>query len=71
MKPYTLIGILLVLAAVAAFAYQGRSLITGETVADFRMLARGMSSHQLLPILGVLALGNGIGLLIRGRGWTG
>ncbi|AMV73761.1 hypothetical protein JCM30471_21800 [Desulfuromonas carbonis] len=70
MKPYMLTAILLIVAAVAAFAYQGRALITRETLEDFRMMAQATSAHQLLPVLGILALANGIGLLVKGRGWS-
>ena len=69
MKPYTLIGIILIVVAVAAFAYQGISFTTREKVVDvgpLHMTAEKTRTLPLPPIVGGVALVGGIVLLIIG-----
>jgi hypothetical protein len=69
MKPYTLIGIILIVVAVAAFAYQGISFTTREKVVDvgpLHMTAEKTRTLPLPPIVGGVALVGGIVLLIMG-----
>lgn len=70
MKPYTLIGIILILVAVAAFGYQGISYTTREKVVDLgplQMTAEKTKTIPLPPILGAVALIGGLVLLVGGR----
>lgn len=69
MKPYTLTGIILIVIAVAAFAYQGISFTTREKVVDLgplHMTAEKTRTLPLPPIVGGVALLGGIGLLVIG-----
>ncbi len=69
MKPYTLIGIILIVVAVAAFAYQGISITTKEKVVDLgplQMSADKTRTLPLSPIVGGIALIGGIVLLTLG-----
>ncbi|WP_027715487.1 hypothetical protein [Desulfuromonas sp. TF] len=69
MKPYTLIGIILIVIAVAAFAYQGISYTTREKVVDIgplHMTAEKTRTLPLPPIVGGVALIGGIALLVMG-----
>jgi hypothetical protein len=66
MKPYTIIGIILIVVAVAAFAYQGISLTTREKVVDLgplHMTAEKTRTLPLSPIVGGIALVGGIVLV--------
>jgi hypothetical protein len=68
-KPYTLIGIILIVVAVAAFAYQGISITTKEKVVDLgplQMSADKTRTLPLSPIVGGIALIGGIVLLTLG-----
>ena len=70
MKSYSLIGIILIVAAVAAFTYQGISYTTREKVIDLgplQMTAEKTRSLPLPPIVGGIALIGGIALLIMGQ----
>lgn len=67
MKPLTLIGIVLIMVAIAAFAYQGISYTTREKVVDIgplHMTAEKTRTLPLSPIVGGFALLGGIALLI-------
>lgn len=69
MKPYTLIGIILIVVAVAAFVYQGISITTREKVVDIgplHMTAEKTRTLPLPPIVGGVALIGGIALLVMG-----
>ncbi|OHB33546.1 MAG: DUF3185 domain-containing protein [Desulfuromonadaceae bacterium GWC2_58_13] len=69
MKPYTLIGIILIVVAVAAFAYQGISFTTREKVVDLgplQVTADKTRTLPLPPIVGGVALVGGIVLLVMG-----
>lgn len=70
MKPYTLIGILLVVVAIAAFAYQGISYTTREKVLNvgpLQMTAEKTRTLPLSPIVGGIALAGGVVLLVMGN----
>ncbi len=69
MKPTTLLGILLIVVAVAAFGYQGISYTTREKVVDLGPLQVSADKTRTLPlppIVGAVALIGGIGLLVIG-----
>jgi UDP-N-acetylmuramyl pentapeptide phosphotransferase/UDP-N-acetylglucosamine-1-phosphate transferase len=69
MKPYTIIGIILIVVAVAAFAYQGISFTTREKVVDLgplHMTAEKTRTLPLTPVVGGIALVGGIVLLVVG-----
>jgi UDP-N-acetylmuramyl pentapeptide phosphotransferase/UDP-N-acetylglucosamine-1-phosphate transferase len=70
MKPYTLLGIILIVVAVAAFGYQGISYTTKEKVVDLGPLevtADKTRTLPLTPIVGGIALIGGIALLVVGQ----
>lgn len=70
MKPYTLIGILLVVVAIAAFAYQGIIYTTREKVLNvgpLQMTAEKTRTLPLSPIVGGIALAGGVVLLVMGN----
>ncbi len=69
MKPYTLLGIILIVVAIAAFVYQGISFTTREKVVDIgplHMTAEKTRTLPLPPIVGGIALVGGIVLLVVG-----
>ncbi|MDT8444577.1 MAG: DUF3185 domain-containing protein [Desulfuromonadales bacterium] len=69
MKPYTIIGIVLILVAVAAFGYQGISYTSREKVIDLgplQMTAEKTNTIPLPPIVGAVALIGGLVLLVAG-----
>lgn len=66
MKTYTLIGIILIVVAVAAFGYQGISNTTRERVVDLGPLQM-TNTIPLSPVVGAVALIGGLVLLIGGR----
>lgn len=63
MKPYTIIGLFLIIVAITAFAYQGISLTTREKVVDIGPLQMTAVKTRTLPITPVAG---GIALLIVG-----
>ena len=70
MKPYTLIGIILIVIGVVAFTYQGISYTTREKVVDIgpiQMTAEKTKTLPLPPIVGGVALVGGIVLLVVGN----
>ena len=70
MKPYSLIGIILIVVAVAAFAYQGISYTTREKVINLGPLQVTADKTRTLPlsqIVGGIALIGGIALLVMGQ----
>jgi hypothetical protein len=69
MKTYTLIGIILIVVAIVAFAYQGVDFTTREKVVDLgpvHMSADRTRTLPLPPIVGALALVGGVALLVVG-----
>ncbi len=70
MKTLSLIGILLIVLGIAAFAYQGITYTTQEKVVDLgpvQMTAEKTRTIPLPPIMGGIALAGGIVLLIVGK----
>jgi len=69
MKTYTLIGIILIVIGIIAFAYQGITYTTREKVVDIgpiQMTADKTKTIPLPPIVGGIALVGGIVLLVVG-----
>ena len=69
MKTYTLIGIILIVIGVLAFAFQGITYTTREKVVDLgpiQVTAEKSKTIPLPPIVGAIALVGGIVLLIVG-----
>jgi len=70
MKTYTLVGIILIVIGIIAFAYQGITYTTREKVVDIgpiQMSAEKEKTIPLPPILGGIALVGGIVLLVVGN----
>ena len=70
MKTYTLIGIMLIVMGVLAFAYQGITYTTMEKVVDIgpiQMSAEKTKTIPLPPIVGGISLAGGIILLVMGN----
>jgi hypothetical protein len=69
MKPLMVVGILLIIIGIVAFAYGGFSFTTTEKVAEIGPLKVEKEKTRRLPlppILGALALAGGVVLLIVG-----
>ena len=69
MKTYTLIGIILIVIGIVAFAYQGITYTTREKVVDIgpiQMTAEKTKTLPLPPIVGGITLVGGIVLLVMG-----
>ena len=69
MKPITIIGVILIVLGVVAFAYQGITYTTNEKVVDLGPLkveAKREKTIPLPPVLGGIALVGGIVLVIAG-----
>jgi len=69
MKTYTLLGVILIIVGVVAFAYQGITYTTREKVVDVgpvHMSADRTRTIPLTPIVGAVALAGGIALLVVG-----
>jgi len=70
MKTYTLLGIILIVVGIVAFAYQGITYTTREKVVDLgpmHMTAERTRTLPLPPIVGAIVLVGGIVLLVTGR----
>jgi hypothetical protein len=70
MKTYTLIGIVLIVIGIFAFAYQGITYTTREKVVDIgpiHMSAEKTRTIPLSPIVGGISLVGGIVLLVAGK----
>jgi len=70
MKTYALIGIILIVIGIFAFAYQGFTYTTREKVVDLgpiQMTAEKTRTFPLPPIVGGIALAGGIVLLVVGK----
>ena len=68
-KPITLVGVALILLGIVAFAYQGITYISRETVIDIGPIhatADTQKTIPLSPLLGGLALVGGIVLVVVG-----
>ena len=69
MKPLMVVGILLIIIGIVAFAYGGFSFTTTEKVAEIGPLKvekEKTRSLPLPPILGALAVAGGVVLLVVG-----
>ena len=69
MKTYTLVGIILIVIGIIAFAYQGITYTTREKVVDIgpiQVTADKTRTLPLPPIVGAVALVGGIVLLVMG-----
>jgi hypothetical protein len=69
MKTNTLLGIILIVIGIVAFAYQGITYTTREKVVDLgpmHMTAERTRTLPLPPIVGGVALVGGIVLLVMG-----
>lgn len=67
MKPLSIVGILLVILGIAAFAYQGITYTTQEKVVDLgplQVTAEKSRTIPLPPVMGAIALAGGIVLLV-------
>ena len=69
MKANSLIGIILIVIGIIAFAYQGITYTSREKVVDIgpiHMSADKTRTLPLGPIVGVVALAGGVALLVLG-----
>ena len=69
MKTNTLLGIILVVIGIVAFAYQGITYTTREKVIELgpmQMTAERTKTLPLPPIVGAIALIGGVVLLVAG-----
>jgi hypothetical protein len=69
MKPIGIAGVVLIVCGLAALAYQGITYTTRETVIDIGSLhatADRQKTLPLPPIVGLVAVAGGVGLLIVG-----
>lgn len=69
MKPLSLAGIVLLALGLAALAYQGFTYTSRETVIDIGPLkatAERQKTVPLPPIVGIVAVIAGVGLLVAG-----
>jgi hypothetical protein len=69
MKAYTMIGIILIVIGVIAFAYQGITYTTREKVVDvgpIHLTAEKTKTIPLTPVVGAIALAGGVALVVAG-----
>jgi uncharacterized membrane protein len=69
MKTITVAGIALVVLGVVALIYQGFTYTTRETVIDLGPIhatAERERTVPLSPVLGIIAVGAGVGLILAG-----
>jgi uncharacterized membrane protein HdeD (DUF308 family) len=69
MKTYTIIGIILIVIGVIAFAYQGITYTTREKVVDvgpIHLTADTTKTIPLTPVVGAIALVGGVALVVAG-----
>ena len=69
MKPFVLVGVLLIIVGVVALAYGGFSFTTTEKVAEIGPLKLEKEKKQgiaIPPIVGAVALAGGIVLVVVG-----
>ena len=70
MKAFSVIGIILIVIAIVAFAYQGITYTTREKVVDIGPIHINADKTRTLPlgpIVGAVALAGGIALLVLGN----
>jgi uncharacterized membrane protein YidH (DUF202 family) len=70
MKPVMLLGVVLIVIGVLALAYQGITYTTREKVIDLGPLQASVDKKKTIPlppILGALALGAGLILVVVGN----
>jgi len=70
MKPTTILGILLILFGVVALAYPGVGFTNREKIIEVGPIEATRETHKSIPIppiLGGLALGGGIALVVVGN----
>jgi membrane-bound ClpP family serine protease len=70
MKTPSIVGILLIILGIVAFAYQGISYTTTEKAIDLgpiQVIAEETHTLPLPPIVGAIALIGGVLLLLQGR----
>jgi len=70
MKTNSLLGIILIVAGIVAFAYQGITYTTREKVVDLgpiQVTADKTRTFPLPPVVGAIALAGGIVLLVIGN----
>jgi hypothetical protein len=69
MKPFTLVGLLLIVLGLGALAYQGITYTSRETVIDIGPLkatAERQKTLPLPPIFGIAAVVSGVAVLFIG-----
>ena len=69
MRPISMVGIVLIVLGLAALVYQGVTYTSRETVLDIgpvHATADRQKTLPLPPVLGILAVGGGVVLLIVG-----
>jgi uncharacterized membrane protein YidH (DUF202 family) len=69
MKPVAILGVVLIVLGLAALAYQGVSYTTREKVIDLgpiQATAERQKTVPLPPVLGIVAVGAGVVLVIVG-----
>jgi len=69
MKPLSLAGVVLIALGLAALAYQGFTYKTRETVIDIgpiQATAERQKTIPLPPVVGIVAVLAGVGLLVAG-----
>jgi hypothetical protein len=69
MRPLAMIGIIFIVIGIVALAYQGVTYTTKEKVVDLGPLkveAKREKTIPLPPLLGVLAIGAGIVMVVAG-----
>jgi uncharacterized membrane protein YidH (DUF202 family) len=69
MRTNTLLGIILIVIGIVAFAYQGITYTTREKVVDLgpvQMTAERTKTLPLPPVVGAIALIGGVVLLVAG-----
>lgn len=71
MKSIAVAGFVLIVAGLAALAYQGITYTTRETVIDIGPIhatAERQKTVPLPPVLGIVAVAGGVALVVAGRG---
>jgi len=69
MKPIAVIGVILIVIGIVALAYQGFTYTTREKVVDLGPLkveAKKEKTIPLPPVLGIIAVGAGVVLVVAG-----
>ena len=69
MKPVAIVGVILIVIGIVALAYQGITYTTREKVVDIGPLkveAKKEKTIPLPPVLGVVAVGAGVVLVVVG-----